>query len=77
MGRPDKQVSDDPKRLLQFASELLFRHVQSRENTRAWGELSLVLTFERGVLKEVETIDRTRVRADVLGPPRGSATKTN
>lgn len=77
MGPPNQQERDHEK-LERFAVELLHKHVQSRRACGAWGELTLVLSFERGWLKNIETIDKTNIRADLLGPcdvGRQSATR--
>lgn len=61
------RVSDaDALKLERYGIELFRLHIRSRVIVRASGEVQFILRFERGMLRQIETVDKTKVIAEML-----------
>jgi hypothetical protein len=62
----DGKLKQEAAKLEHFGVELFRQHVQSRMASGVSGEVQFILRFERGILRQIETIDKSKVVADVL-----------
>lgn len=61
-----RKSEEEARKLEHWGLEIFRQHVRIRESTGASGEIQFVLRFDRGHLRQIETVDKTKVVADML-----------